>query len=193
MPSDKHNSKKKRLRLQALFLHWSTSLYPEIYLFYQLQQLHCLHHLTTFVLFCAPVLLFMATLGTIYGRHIMASVWDIKTESIAEHFSHYSLLLMLYKAFSMPEMEMLWPLCIQVWAMGHPFHLRIFLIFHDSWMDSRDALHAALCLCYCEHSWVLSKLAYGLPLINSWGTCYLYIVLDTLLPYIINSCYHPWV
>ena len=58
--------------------------------------------------------------------------------------------------------------------MGHVFHEYILRIFHNGWMNCRDAYHAALCLYYCvmdkniaeyEAYWLM-----GFPIINLWGT-----------------------
>ena len=54
--------------------------------------------------------------------------------------------------------------------MGRTFHEYILRIFHNGWMDCRDAFHAVLCLYIgqniAEHEayWLM-----GFPIINLWG------------------------
>ena len=76
MPSDKHNSRTARARdLVSLPINIASS---QDVSFHQPQELQCLHHGATFVPLWSPILY-----NRICGRHIMASVWDIK---IAEAF-----------------------------------------------------------------------------------------------------------
>ena len=54
--------------------------------------------------------------------------------------------------------------------MGRVFHKYVLRIFHNSWMDCRDAFHAALCLYYCITGKKIPEYeAYWLSTINLWG------------------------
>jgi len=59
--------------------------------------------------------------------------------------------------------------------MGCVFHEHILRIFHNGWMDCRDAFHAVLCLycCIMDKTYVAEYEVYwpmGFPVIKLWGT-----------------------
>jgi len=133
--------------------------------FHQTQELQCLHHGATFVILGSPILSSQPFRVMIYGRHVMASVWDIK---IAE-----ALLILCLAYHVMKEVRHCWNwgvMAFTYWDIGHAFHEHIVRIFCNGWMDCRDAFHAVLCLYYCvtdrtyEVHWLI-----GVPIINPWG------------------------
>jgi len=138
MPSDKHNSRTARATdlISSLI---NVALSGDVP-FHQLQLLQCLHQGATFV---PPFFSSQPRKVTICGRHVMASVRDIK---IAEE------LLGLCLAYYV--MKWVWHcwnwsiITFTYWDMGHAFHEYILCIFRNGWIDCRDAFHAVLCL-YC--------------------------------------------
>ena len=78
MPSDKHNLRMARAGdlISSLINVASSRDVP----FHQPQQLKCLHHGATFVPLWSPILSSQLHKVTICGRHIMASVRDIKVD-----------------------------------------------------------------------------------------------------------------
>ena len=80
---------------------------------------------------------------TICGRHVMASVRDIK---IAE-----ALLVLCLAYYVIKRVRHCWNGSVMPFMyqdMGRAFYEYILRIFGNGWMDCRDAFHAALCL-YC--------------------------------------------
>ena len=139
MPTDKHNSRMARAKdlISSLIKVASSGNVP----FHKLQQLQCLHHGATSIY--TPLCLhsfFTTRKVTICGRHVMASVRDIK---ISEALLIYSLLTMLWNK---PNIAGVMAFTHQ--DMGHVFHEHILRIFRNGWMDCRDSFHAVLCL-YC--------------------------------------------
>ena len=53
--------------------------------------------------------------------------------------------------------------------MGHAFHKYILCILRNSWMDCRDAFHAALCLYCCVTDKKKLKMKCTGFIINLWG------------------------
>ena len=76
MPSGKHNLRTARATdlISSLINVTSSRDVP----FHQLQQLQSLHHGATFAPLWSPIFSSPPHKVTICGRHIMASVWDIK-------------------------------------------------------------------------------------------------------------------
>jgi len=76
MPLDKHNSRTARARdlISSLINVASSWDVP----FHQWQELQCLHHGATFVPLWSPILSSQPCKVMICGRHVMASVQDIK-------------------------------------------------------------------------------------------------------------------
>ena len=103
----------------------------------------------------------------ICGRHVMASVKDIK---IAE-----ALLILRLAYYVMKWVRHCWNWGIMAFTyrdMGHTFHKYILRIFHNGWMDCRDAFHAILLyngqnIAEYEAYWLT-----GFPIINLWGVCF---------------------
>jgi len=80
---------------------------------------------------------------TICGRHGMASVRDIKID--------WALLMLCLAYYVMKGVQHCWnwdAMAFTYRDMGRAFHEYILCIFHNGWMDCRDAFHAVLCL-YC--------------------------------------------
>ena len=142
MPSDKHNSRKARARdlISSLI---NVTLSQDVP-FHQPQQLQCLHHGATFVPPCASS---QPHKVTIFRRHVMASVRDIKITEDLVILRTYCLLC--YE----PSLTLLklrhYGFHVSRYCMGCTFHECFLCIFHNGWMDSRDAFHAVLCL-YCR-------------------------------------------
>ena len=149
MPSDKHNSRTARARdlISSLINVASSRDVP----FHQPQLLQCLHQGATFDL---PFFSSQPRKMTIYGRHEMASVQDIKIDEA---------LFMLCLAYYASPLQKLrrygfhYGACVS--RVCSPY-------FHNGWMDCRDAFHAVLCLYYCvtdkKKRQIWSILAYGL-------------------------------
>ena len=91
----------------------------------------------------SPILSSQPHKVTIWGTHVMASVWDIK---ITE-----ALLILCLAYYVMKRVRHCWNLGIMAFTyrdLGCTFHECILHIFCNGWMDRRDAFHAILCL-YC--------------------------------------------
>jgi len=141
MPSDKHNSRMAGARdlISSLINVASSRDMP----FHQLQQLKCLHHGATFVPLWFLILSSQPRKVTICGRHVMASVRDIK---IAE-----ALLVLCLAYYVMKWVRHCWNRGIMAFTyrdMRYVFHEYILCIFRNGWMDCRNAFHAVVCL-YC--------------------------------------------
>jgi len=138
MPSDKHNSRTARARdlISSLI---NVALSRDVP-FHQPQQLQCLHHGATFVPLWSPILSSQLCKVTICGRHVMASVRDIKIA--------VALLILCLAYYVMKRVRHCWNRGIMAFTyqdMGRTFHEYILRIFHNGLMDCRDAF---LCL-YC--------------------------------------------
>ena len=141
MPSDKHNSRTARARdlISSLI---NVALSQDVP-FHQPQQLQCLHHGATFVPFWCPILSSQPRKVMICGRHVMASVQDIKVTEV--------LLILCLAYYVMEQIRHCWNWGIMAFTyqdMGRAFHEYILRIFSNGWMDCRDAFYAVLCL-YC--------------------------------------------
>jgi len=144
MPSDKHNSRTARARdlISSPMNVASSRDVP----FHQLQLLQCLQQGATLYPFDLPYFSSQPCKVTICGKHVMASVWDIK-------FAEAPLVLCLayYCMYVMKRVRHCWNwggMAFTYWDMGRTFHDYILRIFRNGWMDCRDAFHAVLCL-YC--------------------------------------------
>jgi len=142
MPSDKHNSRMAKARdlISSLI---NVTLSQDVPL-YQLQELQCLHHGATFVLLWFPILSSQLHKVTICGRHIMASVRDIK---ITE-----ALLILCLAYYGVKQVWHCWNWGVMAFHLSryrHTFHKHILRILCNGWEDCRDTFHAVLCLrCY---------------------------------------------
>ena len=93
--------------------------------FHQPQQLKCLHQGATFVPLCVPILSSQPCKVTIYSRHAIASVRDIK---IAE-----ALLILCLAYYTMKRVRCCWNWGVRAFRyrdMGGVFHEHILCIFH---------------------------------------------------------------
>ena len=168
MPPDKHNSRTARARdlissLINIALSWDVP-------FHQLQQLQCLHHGATFVPLCVHILSSPPRKVTICGRHLMASVRDIKDRRGTSHTM--PLLTMLWNEFDIAEIEALWLSCIKVWDARFT---SIFSIF-STMVDGLQRCFSWCCLLIllCNRQNIAEYEAYwlmGVAIINPWSTC----------------------
>jgi len=140
MPSDKHNSRTARARdlISSLINVASSWDVP----FPQPQQLQCLHHGATFVPLWSPILSSQPGKVTICGRHVMASVWDIK---ITEALLTPCLAYYVMNEFDIAEIE---ALGFYLSRYGARVSWVYSPYFCNGWMDCRDTFYAILCL-YC--------------------------------------------
>jgi len=143
MPSDKYNSRTARAR-DLISSQINVTLSRDVS-FHQLQELQCSHQGATFVPLWSPILFFTTAFikVTICGRHVMASVRDIKiTEALL-------ILCLAYYVMKWVQHSWHWSvMAFTYWDMGHSFYEFILHIFCNGWTDCRDAFHAVLCL-YC--------------------------------------------
>jgi len=139
MPSDKHNSRIAR----AKDLIFSRLLRPEMCLFTNRSCYSACIRVLPFYPFDLPYFSSQLHKVTICGRHVMASVRDIK---IAE-----ALVVLCLAYYVVKWVRHCWNWGVMAFMygdMGHTFHNYILRIFCNSWMDCRDASHAVLCF-YC--------------------------------------------
>jgi len=138
MFSDKHNSRIARPRdlISSLI---NVTLSQDVP-FHQPQQLQCLNHGANSVPLCATNLHTKPLKMTICGRHIMASVQDIK---IAE-----PLLILCLAYYVIKTVQNCWNWGVMAFTypdMGCTFHEYILRVFRYGWMDYRKALHGVFC------------------------------------------------
>ena len=147
MPSDKHNLRMARAKdlISSLIISVASSRDVP---FHQPQELQCLYHGATFVPLWSPILSSQPHKMTICGRHVMPSVWDIKTAE--------ALFILCLAYYVMKRVWHCWNWCIMAFTyrgMGRAFHECILCILRNGWMDCRDAFYAVLCLHCCVMDW----------------------------------------
>ena len=166
LPSDKLNSRMARDRdlISSLINVASSRDEP----FCQLQELQCLNHGATFVPFWSLILSSQPRKVTIFGRHIMAWVQDIKIAEVL------LILCLAYYVTKWVQHCLNWgAMAFTYRGMRCTFHEYILRIFRNCWMDCKDTFHAVVCLYCCvtdrniaeyKAYWLL-----GVPIINPWG------------------------
>jgi len=153
MPSDKNNS-----RIYGFDSFTNQCHFVPRCAFHQPQQLQCLHHGATFVPSSQPLKV------TICSRHVMASLRVIK---IVE-----ALLILFLAYFVMKQVRHCWNWGVIVFMyrdMGRKFHECILHIFHNGWMDCRDAFHVVVSLHCCVTDRYKVYRLMGVQIINPGG------------------------
>ena len=98
MPSDKHSSRTAKTRdLNSSLINVASSRDVP---FHQPQELQCLHHGATFVPLWSPILSSQPRKVMICGRHVMASVRDIKIDEV--------LLILCFAYYVMKRVRQCW-------------------------------------------------------------------------------------
>ena len=138
MPSDKHNSRTAGARdlISSLFNVVSSRDVP----FHNHSCCSACIRVLPLYPFDLPFFSSQPRKVTICGRHEMASVRDIKIDE--------ALLVLCLAYYVMKRVRHCrnWnAMAFTYRDMGHAFHEYILRIFCYSWMDCRDAFHAALC------------------------------------------------